>query len=72
MIEEDKKRRDERSFALSGAGPPLKSISKHGAIVVDDSSMTVVCDSGGKFGSLRILCKQEVRRSEERSGERRQ
>jgi len=60
MIEEDKKRRDERSFALSGAGPPLESISKHGAIVVDDISMTVACEAGGKFGTLRIVYKEET------------
>jgi hypothetical protein len=60
MISEDKKRRDERSFALSGAGPPLKTISKHGAIVVDDSHMTVSCEAGGKFGSLKIVYKAEV------------
>ncbi|GMH71360.1 hypothetical protein TrLO_g3867 [Triparma laevis f. longispina] len=65
IIAEDKRRRDERSSALSGAGPPLSALKKLGAVAVDEFSSTVVCriegDTSGQVNhTLRVLYKKAV------------
>jgi serine/threonine protein kinase len=65
IIAEDKRRKDERSSALSGAGPPLTALKKLGAVAVDEFSSTVVCriegDSSGQVNhTLRVLYKKAV------------
>lgn len=67
IIADDKRRRDERSSALSGAGPPLSALKRLGAVNVDEFSSTVVCRiegegmSGGEpKHALRVIYKKSV------------
>lgn len=64
IIDDDKKLRDERSVALSGAGPPLAKIEKFGSITSDETSNTLVCKVGAGGSqpnfTLKVLYKSSV------------
>ena len=60
IIVEDKKKKEERSMALSGAGPPLNRIVRFGAIMEDDMSTTVLCKNSDDKHTLKVLWKKGV------------